>query len=342
LTAKKLLDQALTSEGPYKSVVLSNEDFLLPSISEQLGFLFDGYRKNFNFKIVIYLRPLIEHVVSSWAQVLSTGSPQSGYYVESLENFIKDNDFHENILNYIKPYENYFGKQNIILKPIEKKQFFHGECIKDLLVTLGVEDFSEFKFLEKRENESPDRASLEKLIHFNRFLNSIDGDWLCAVQTKHEMITAKRDIAGIKTVYCLSPQLLLELKEKYSKAESEIASYYFERENLFLDDSPTNYEQNKCTYSGLSVEDALDFQIWIHIFCHRSLKSQLALTSQIASSLRISTEHLNGVAFYQSKALKSSLRASFLETRRALKKAFMEMVSPLISQRTFEKNKSVF
>jgi hypothetical protein len=292
--AKELLNQVLATEGLYESLILSNEDFLLPSISEHLSFLFEEHKKKFEFKIVIYLRPLIEHVVSSWAQVVSTGSPQIGHYTGSLEGFIESSDFHKNVISYIEPYVSYFGKHNIILKPLEKKQFFQEDFIKDFLLTLGIEDFSEFEFLEKRENQSPDLITLEKLRHFNRFLCKIDVDWLSAVQTKHEIISAQDYRKDFKPIYSLKAPFIHKLKKIYSEVETKIAKDYCGEEKLFFDDYPLNYEDNTYSYSSLTIEDALDVQNWMHIFCYRTMKSDVtALNARLAVLSKEETAKIN-------------------------------------------------
>jgi len=291
--AKRTLENFL-SKVSEKNIILSGENFLEEPVPEKLGYLFNQYKEIFDFKVIIYLRPFIEHIVSSWHQAIRVADPSCKYLSTSLESYIeeKGDNVYNAVYEHIKLYEAYFGIENIIIQPFEKEQFVEGDLIKDFLSVCNISDFSNLVFPSKNDNVSLDRVTLEKLRYINKTLGHLNIDWPNCLKIKRNIVS-QCDIKNKQPlVYSLNPKDIVKIAQRFSKIENCIADKYLRRDKLFTRDYSKDCIENKSEYKGLSVDDMLQTQTWIQLilyddivgkFTQESVKLRNDLTKQVKS-----------------------------------------------------------
>lgn len=123
--------------------------------------------KNYNVKVIIYLRRQDLFYMSVFQQATKTGESESASVSHALRT---------PIIKYyklIKRWGFYFGKDNLSIKIFEKEQWINNNIIDDFLNILGIQRTDRFQEITP-ENES---ISLEKVLFIrklNKHLSRID------------------------------------------------------------------------------------------------------------------------------------------------------------------------
>ncbi len=250
--AKKLIQKAvkeanaqscsnilISNECFSRRAVMQNPDFSFDNLSaENIGNLFSAF--DLEVKVVIYIRPFVEYVVSFWNTEILKSATGLG-----LEEYI-DLYHYEDELDQIYEYGRAFGNENIILRPFEREQLKNSDLMEDFLDCLGLELDDDFE-IPDNTNESFDRSTLELL----GMVNALKLDKYFR-RKLYAGVIARRDRSQPKPIETLSDELIDGLSNKYRETERAVARDFLNREFLFMSTYPKCYGRERSSYCGLS------------------------------------------------------------------------------------------
>ncbi|WP_137168123.1 hypothetical protein [Salinimonas lutimaris] len=124
------------SESDYSSYIVSSEYF--PGLAlEEIKELAEAVSGLAEVKVIVYLRRQDRYLESWYLQLL-----KSGNFNHSLE-VLRERLIQDKIFDYpylIDLWSKIFGKNNVIVRPYEKSQFFKSDILKDFLNSLDMFD----------------------------------------------------------------------------------------------------------------------------------------------------------------------------------------------------------
>lgn len=179
--------------------------------------------KEYNLKIVVYLREQIDYLLSSYSQAIK--ARKLTLTLEEYEATIFKN---VNYYEFIKKWKTTFPAAEMIIRLFEKSLLIENDIRKDFLICSGIinkKSFEQFIFLDEDKNPSIGGS----LVEFKRLLNSTDYDSkiktgvfyniLQNLAVKHEKYRLKKIIPeGIFNI----------MKEKYTKSNSLLSEQYLD------------------------------------------------------------------------------------------------------------------
>jgi len=222
-----------------EKVIVSSEHFhwakTVDEIKKIYSIFFDLFEK---ITIIVYLRRQDTRLESTWSQRV-----KMGLITESFDDFLKDH-VGWNYYEMLNLWAEVFGKENIVVTPFEKGQFFKNNLIQDFLQTIGCN----FKITEaKTRNESPPVELLETVRLF------------CATIPNHAdrriflRVLGSLPIKFDKTKYTLfTPENRKRFLNLYRESNSLVAEKYLGRSDgqLFYE----NENIDLPVYQGISLE----------------------------------------------------------------------------------------
>lgn len=203
-----------------------------------------------NIKIIVYLRRQDTLILSRYNQRIKRHHltvPITSWVPEYAQNSYRNKElcYDKALLNWSEV----FGKENLIVRPYEKQQFYNGNIIADFFHhALGLEFTDESRNTEKKVNISYSSDALE----YKRFLNLLSvedaGQIDCLLQSYSE---GNND--GYTNI--ISPEILRGIYDLYAESNKRTAIEYLGRQDgrLFYDPPPDPQESWR-PYPGLSDE----------------------------------------------------------------------------------------
>lgn len=239
-----------------KTMLLSEESILYHFSfcgSAAIDEVFQYFNKTkFNIKIIAYIRNNCEFLTSYWAQLIKDGP--DGKFIRNLNSIINDNSLSlhiKSMYELIYKFSDYFGKENIIIKPFEKKQFKNGNLIDDFLSILNVENSSDFQ-QTRFSNVSLDRNVMEKFLLLRSFDLKIEEKYrenLAQSSTKQKIVNTLTD----KEMETIDNELYPD--------QCKIARDFLGKDELFVDRYPKTYKTRREPYKGLTQLDMMELQV---------------------------------------------------------------------------------
>ena len=200
----------------------------------------------FKVYIVVYLRRQDTMTMSRYNQVIKGGRVWTDHEVQNYPDYEKG----------LKVWADIFGKENIIVRPYEKQQFYKNTIFSDFLChVLGLELTDDFIIPEGDVNSGFHHIPLE----YKRMVNLLP----ISLEQKYELVKPlqrvseifQRDSVGKHSI--LFPQEQLDIIQQYAASNERIARDYLGREDgkLFFDPLPS-LDKNWQTYECLTETDA--------------------------------------------------------------------------------------
>ncbi len=256
------LHQAIASSG-CNNVVISAEDF--ESIKESYVEAIRKELERYDVKIVVYLRRQDLRVESLYLQSVKTG-----VYTGSIQSYLAQHD--DATLDYLlllSTWEKYFGRENIVVRVLEKTQV-PDVCI-DFQKILGLNQDSDFQKLDGNRNVKP---ALEQMIAV-KFLNDLIAQSIGKVghgffdlyrshnfSTKYHIplikYTQHWDLT--KSYKVLPCEKAKEILDKYKDSNKKVAQCYFDRVDgiLFYENLDREYNVENLDIRNLRKEYLID------------------------------------------------------------------------------------
>lgn len=241
--------QIVTKEKPDETLFWEEKSNYVARIYEDL--------KIYDSKVIIYLRRQDRWIESWYNQQIKNGN-----YLDN--DMLEFTEHHHFLLDYYKllnTWSQYFGRENITVRPYEKDQFPSG-LLNDFLefANLGSED--DFPLSHHgRHNSHLDRHVLEFLNICNKLLLTPDHSrWLRLAVRKVTNQFSK--VSKFTDQGLISPQDRMTILERYQMINSQVAKEYMGRqEGDLFHEALTNLEQPWHPYQGLTIDKAMGIMI---------------------------------------------------------------------------------
>jgi len=213
--------------------------------------------KDFNVKIIVYLRRQDEYLISGYYQGIKTGSVSSSFdeYLQQIDDTHVSHNF-----KLLKVYSDIFGYENIEVKTFAKDIFYKNRLIDDFLQCIGIE-LDETESIDVVRNISLNRDYTEFLRLCNKYIKN--KRILGKVRKALLDISKVSSIKNEKYTEFENSDQLCKVMEAYYAGNKEIEQLYLNCNQLFK----YNYNEvefNK--YDELSLEKIL--LIWHQVIVY--------------------------------------------------------------------------
>ncbi len=223
--------------------IIFSEEFMSTLILTTPIFIDALLKFNFNVKILVYIRPPADWIVSVWSQNIKASAVLSGLseYVYRTYDFIDLN----NIFRYI----NILGKENVIIKPYERMQWKNSDLIDDFFDTFSIDIPAGWK-CDKKSNVSPGRNTTE-LCRILTCSGAIK--FLKASESRKKLL--EMVINEPKTIETLTDGEILDIVERTRPLYTKLANIYG-KESFFINEFPSCYGKERATYDTITLNPA--------------------------------------------------------------------------------------
>lgn len=211
-------------------------------------------------KVIVYLRRQDHFLESGYSYEVKFGNKMSfEEYCDQWRLSYRD---------LCNRYADVFGKENIIVRPYERQQFYGGNIFSDFLNVLGLELTSDYRLPRKNPNPSLSRDVLEYMYCINRLPLEKN-----EVLNFTPIILAFSGRTGKDAIFL--PHNMLFQKERvalmaqYLQSNAEVACEYLGRSDGILFYEPLREsEKENDSYSGLTDERVIEITRFISDHSH--------------------------------------------------------------------------
>lgn len=202
----------------------------------------------FNVKIIIYIRPSIEYLTSAWSQACRSSFYKNFNGKLSLDEFL-ENDYA--CIDIIYTYIDQFGKDNIILRPFEREQFFNNDLYDDFLHCLEIKNTTIF---DKTDVQHP--SINRNLAEITQLINLIDLPIADHKRLKDKLL--KDFSPEPKVMNTLSDDLIKKITDRNADKENKLAQDLLDQETLFKSKYPSSYNKSRSPYQLTMTANEMD------------------------------------------------------------------------------------
>ena len=224
-TLLRKLHEEIQKEKPH-TVLISSEYFILTKDFQ----IIKNYFKDFEVKIIVYLRRHDEWIESLYNQAIKT--VQKPTWKKGIKNYIEklktDQPFPMNYSSFLEKLEQVFDKENIIVRPFEKEQFYQQSLIADSLQTIGYNFQNEIPE-EIRKNDSLDTRLAEVVDDIKRSFQPIETQKVLIKQL-NSLYFSKLES---KKIFTLSQQDRQALIDENLVSYNDVAKKWLNNSSLF-------------------------------------------------------------------------------------------------------------
>ncbi len=204
----------------------------------------------FNVKVVCYLRRQDSWLESWYNQIVKTDVSQYSRmtFGEFMAHYKQNGllDYHATL----QPWVENFGKENMLVKPFERKKFLNGDIIADFLSLLGLKVEADC-IIPKNRQISLSNAACELSTIYNRtkYAKKFKVKFLDMIEEFDQIIDDKRKYIKITEAE--------ELLREYFEPNRKLGISFAPAADNFFDDGMDGYQYGE--YAGLSVEELAFF-----------------------------------------------------------------------------------
>lgn len=277
------------------NILISSELMVWASEESVIQFC-EKLKQLFQVKIVIYLRRQDNIIMASYNQVIKDGSQRENLNDSELEKLFLQFNYEQKL----KPWRTALGKENIIVRPYEKGQFYEGDIIKDFMhYVLGLEFTNQYSVEKENQNPRLSTSAMEfKRLLNNLIFNTKDSDRFIRVLLDYSREEDSSSTEAFSSKSILPSHKRLELLRRSTKLNERIARDYLKRENgmLFYDPLPDVNEQSKVTQelTQAKIIDIAEFIVnkdpelmnYLFLTIHQGLISENAQIKNAAEKLQ--------------------------------------------------------
>lgn len=217
------------------NIIISYEGFTNPSFNTNKIKELKNNFKEYNIKIIIYIRRSVDFFVSAWQHSLKHNFTGANVQKLKLSLYLLETTLEKRFSDVISSYSNIFGIDNIILKPFEKEQFKNNDLINDFLDTIGIENIKYSNNIEKK-NESLN-ISVCKIAYYFGFLNF--KSFISNDIYQNLLDISATDKEDGKPIELLSNEEIKNVCDKNYPFECKLAKEFLGRNELFVNKYPS-------------------------------------------------------------------------------------------------------
>lgn len=195
-------------------------------------------------KIIVYLRRQDNFVMSTYSTELKSGSVRT--FSLPGPNWAKERYDYQYILML---WSTVFGKECLIVRPFEAKQWIKQNLIEDFIyfvgLTHGVPMFSEDK------NKSLDPKSLAILLHYNQWVNKTGFEY--AEECRARLVKSLESLSTHSRI-CLSGKEATEFVGRFAAGNNWVAKNFLKNADILFFET-INLEQQSCMLPHIDIFD---------------------------------------------------------------------------------------
>lgn len=225
-----------------------SHEALLNNWADRMGELFREL--DVNVKIICYVRRQDHHLESAWKQL--------GHRLCSASEMVHHKSGWgrwrwTNWYERIAPWTDYFGKENIIIRPYEKEQLPKG-IFSDFLDILNIDWKGEIKLEREADMNSGFSRDVMEVLSLNKDFYKIYPDQRL-YNMFSQLLKSEYGKEPFESYNLLSPSQRIELLKEYEPSNQKLAREYLNREDGRLFYEPWPKEDDPWVpYEGLSIE----------------------------------------------------------------------------------------
>lgn len=213
-------------EADGRHIVLSSEDFEFIGPLEMKIVIreFDGL----DIRVVAYLRPQDSYLESEYAQHVRMDESR---YSGDIRDFYMKFDFMQryNYLQLLKPWEEVFRRENIVVRPFQQGQFSGQDLFRDFCEVLGISRYEDFSHPKREDaNVSLSARALRVLRELNKLeLETVDRATIIEILARYET-------GGESAI--LDEEARAVFKNVFNLTNRRVAKRYLGIDKLFRDE----------------------------------------------------------------------------------------------------------
>jgi hypothetical protein len=228
-------------ETSFSSILLSSE-LIAWATREQVIEFCSAITESFDLKVIIYLRRQDNMIMANYNQLVKAGSEK-----HELDLVLESQIAKINYEDIIEPWSSSIGKDNIIVRPYEKRQFYGGDICHDFMYQIfGIDISSKFAIPKGNSNPRFSFAAMQYKLQLNKlFENATESSQFNAALLAYSNKSDKASNSIYATQSILSPTVRSDILKRSNKANQLIAREFMAREDgiLFYDPLPVATEQ---------------------------------------------------------------------------------------------------
>ena len=207
------------------AVIVSAEHFSSRCSCTDIIQLIKSYLSEFDLRIIVYIRPQHEMLLSAYSTYLKNGGTQSlNQIMNPQTGWLHPDNIYFNYKSMLNPWVDTFGCSAVSLRIFQKNSLVNGSLIDDFLDVLKIEDDPRFyKEMVRNKSLSADGANLMLIANqlFEEFSADLHDDWLYGQKFRKDF--AKFFQSGPPISQLLSESTLAAISEIYGSSNAELA-----------------------------------------------------------------------------------------------------------------------
>jgi hypothetical protein len=248
-------------------VIISSEGFVESTKPEFIQQVAEKL-KQYQTKVIIYLRRQDQKVESSFTQRLKAGVVYSDIH-QCIDQYLRKNS----PINYLKILNNwseFFGRENIIVRPLEKQQV--PNLYQDFLKQIGIDSLEGFEMTQDC-NTKPNLAQIAAINFINQQVAkslNLNGEEIQKLDLKSSQLWKIKYPKSLleytqhwqsKTKYNLIPyEKAVEILKVSEKQNAQVAKRFLNREDgCLFSEQLTPYEHDSLDINNLDKQQLIDF-----------------------------------------------------------------------------------
>ncbi|MBN2825667.1 MAG: hypothetical protein JXQ76_10100, partial [Campylobacterales bacterium] len=244
-----------SSEHLHLRLIEDSEREQLKKILEDLGFQ--------KIIVILYLRHPAELVNSFYstackyddATYLYPPEPQKGSRYEKLANHAQT----------LQNFEKVFGKENIVARLFDKKEFVNGSIIDDFCDAVGITLSNDFK-MPPHKNSSLSLMGIEILRGLNQQLPRFREEQFNPLRRELVESIEKFFSADKSNIYRMPKSIYLKYNEYFEESNEWVRKHYFpSKESLFNITLEESYKENYQLDNLVEKDSLMNFIEYMHI-----------------------------------------------------------------------------
>ncbi len=238
---KEIVQEGLAMVGElfqrFDNVLLSDEGLWTPAYNSRRRTIWEELRAaseagGYQVKIIVYLRRQDQLLESRWNQQIKNGTANG----KLQSNTITWEEFTKSSSKYVRLYTDYdkglrsiektLGRENIIVRRFDRKEFYGGSIQADFLHAIGLELTEEYSLEEEFENLNLRLKG--NTLEIKRVINGVPT--LTVQEAKHfqqVLMSCSEQSEGEYPCTMFSPEEARELLKRYEAGNNRIAEDYF-------------------------------------------------------------------------------------------------------------------
>lgn len=218
----------------YDHIILSDEGIWNRSLKEDCRIWQkvqeEVQRGNFEIAVIVYLRPQYDYLYSWWNQRVKQGMcPEAGLTWEKM--LARDGVIELDYYNVLKQISKFVGKENIIVRIFDRKEFVDGSLYKDFVQCVGLPHREDYFLSKERHNTRLTRNNGE----IKRILNELpDLDAQGNIWFRNVLSSLSEYTPDEVSYSMFTPEEMQSFMEQFRESNIHLETEYLGRQGTIL------------------------------------------------------------------------------------------------------------